>query len=253
MCCLDEVCFDDFTTKIFKCLLMICIKNKARRRHFSFLLRWIIGFLLNVAEFVYVGVKISRAAYQTFTAIVILHIIFLVVLGISFRRSHNILTLGYVFIFKGLSLSIAVLVFNMTTVGFNMDFFRNLFTIATEEGIARASVSVIALFDICFDGLGLLVRVLYILYLFFKSSKTFEEILCLSQGKACCCTGSVEKPEEVIQDFSNYIWIYLYTDTHYTHVVLMYYSYNYWVFWFSLFCFDCIIYLGCVALIILVL
>ena len=163
------------------------------------------GFGLDMAEFIYVEVKISTAAYQTFLAIVILHIIFLGIIWMSYCRSHNILTLGYVFIFKGLSLSMAVLVFNMTTVGFNMDYFRNLFTIATEEGIARASVSVISLFDICTDGFGLLVRVIYILCLFCTTSKTFEGILCLSQGKASCCSGSVEKPEEVIQDFSNYI------------------------------------------------
>ena len=205
MFCLDEGCFVDFTTKIIKWLLICCVKNKEKRRNFSFLLRCIIGFVIDLAEFVYVGVEIDSVAYQTFSAIVFLHLTFLLIICVSYGRSHNILTLGYVFIFKGLSLSMAVLVFNMTTVGFNMEFFRNLFKTATEEGIARASVSVIALLDICFDGLGLLVRVIYILCLFGKTSKTFEEILCLSHGKARCCTGSVEKPEEVIQDFSNYI------------------------------------------------
>ena len=126
MCCLDEVCLDDFTTKIFKCFLKCCVKNKARRRHFSFLLRWIVGFELNLAQFIYVEVEISTAAYQTFSAIVILHIIFLLIIGISFFRSHKILTLGYVFVFKGLSLSMAVLVFNMTTAGFNVTFPRSL-------------------------------------------------------------------------------------------------------------------------------
>ena len=216
MCCLDEVCLDDFTTKIFKCFLKCCVKNKARRRHFSFLLRWIVGFELNLAQFIYVEVEISTAAYQTFSAIVILHIIFLLIIGISFFRSHKILTLGYVFVFKGLSLSMAVLVFNMTTAGFNMLHFRGLFAFATEKGIARAANAVIALFDICVDGLGLLVRVIYILWLFCRTSKSFEDILCLSHGKACCCSGSVEEPEEDIQELSNYIWSICKPDTHKT-------------------------------------
>ena len=215
MFCLDEVCFVDFTTKIIKWLLICCVKNKERRRNFSFLLRCIIGFVIDLAEFVYVGVEIDSVAYQTFSAIVFLHLTFLLIICVSYGRSHNILTLGYVFIFKGLSLSTAVLVFNMTTVGFNMDFFLNLFTIATEKGIARASVSVIAFFDIVSGGLGLLVRVINMLYLFSTTSTSFADILCLSRGKpCCCCPRSVEKLEEVYQDALNYIWSIYKPDTH---------------------------------------
>ena len=213
---LDEVCFDDLTTKFIRCLLRCCTENNERRKNLSFLFRWFIGFGLDMAEFIYVEALISNTAYETILAIVILHGIFFFIICVSYFRSQKILTLGYVFIFKGLSLSMAVLVFNRTTGGFNMDFFGNLFTIATEKGIARASVAVISLIDICFDGFGLLVIVIYILCLFCTTSKSFADILCLSQGKACCCSRSVEKPEDVIQDFLNYMSSTYKPDIHWT-------------------------------------
>lgn len=203
---------DDLSTIfIGLCIGCFCkksVKNKEKMRDVIFLLRVFLGICsVDVLEFSYVieekhiiTLK-ENISINFIYALFGLEIMFFVTIVLrKFSSQKKIFTVGYVFIFKVLSLLLAVILFNSTTANYNMGYYKELYDNVTnlEEG-SHVSVATVSVITMSFNALELIGKTVYIGFIYFTTSKSLQVICSSAAAK------SEHEPEDTIQDSVDYI------------------------------------------------
>lgn len=173
-----------------------------------FVLRVFLGMCsVDVFEFVYVVEEKNFTALKRNISLILI-IIFYSLEGIffafisirTFLTQKKIFTVGYVFIFKFLSLLMSAFVFNATTANYNMGYYKELYHNVTNwEGKFQVSVATVSAMTIGFNFLELIGKIIYIVFIYNTTSKSLQVICCSAAAK------SEHKPEDTIQDSVDYI------------------------------------------------
>lgn len=173
-----------------------------------FVLRVLLGMCsVDVFEFAYVVEEKNFTTLKRNTSLILiiifysLEVIFLVIISIrTFLTQKKIFTVGYVFIFKVLSFLMAAFVFNTTTANYNMGYYKELYYNVTNwEGEFQVSVATVSVITMGFNFLELIGKTIYILFIYFTTSKSCKVIWCSAAAK------SEHEPEDTIQDSVDYI------------------------------------------------